>query len=65
MHKGPAAATKKPRLTTVGRAMRRLDRSRYQVMRMVGTGLLEAEAIDDHVAIITASLEKLEAELRA
>jgi hypothetical protein len=57
--------TPKPKLTAVKRVMDRLDKSRYQVLRMVGAGELEAETVDGHLVIKTDSLERYEAAARS
>jgi hypothetical protein len=60
-----AATIRKPKFTSVGRTMKRLDKNRYQILQLVGAGRLEAESLDDHFIVFTDSLEKLEEELRA
>jgi hypothetical protein len=58
----PDSNLKRSRLTAVRRAMIRLNKNRYQIMRLIGAGELEAETVDEHLAIRTASLDRYEAE---
>jgi hypothetical protein len=62
MHTFEAKANlNKPRLTAVRRAMTKLNKSRYQILKLVGAGKLEAEEVDDHLAIVTDSIERYQA----
>jgi hypothetical protein len=54
----------KPRVTAVNRAAKRLDKSPYQILKMIGCGELEAEEFDDRVAVRIDSLERYEAAAR-
>ena len=51
----------KPRLTGVKQAGRRLNKTTYQILRLVTAGDLEVELVDNKPKIVIASLERLEA----
>jgi hypothetical protein len=59
------AATRKPKWTSVHNAGRRLNKSPYQILRMLGAGELEADLVDTKAVIRIESVERYEAALSA
>jgi hypothetical protein len=56
-------AIQQARVTSVKRAGERLDKSPYQILRMVGCGELESEDFDGRVVIKIDSIDRYEATL--
>jgi hypothetical protein len=53
-----------PRLMGVKQTGKRIGKTGYQVLRLVASGDLEVELVDDHPKILISSIERLEAAAR-